>query len=261
MTGRCRIAALAVCALVWIGALVPAAVAAATAVVVVFGAASLKEALDAQGKQFEAATGNRVVVSYGASSALAKQIEAGAPADLFICADPEWMDHLDHKKFVRTGTRVDLLRNALVLIAPAASASTLKIGPGFGLAAALGSDKLAMANPDSVPAGKYGKAALERLGVWASVEKRVARAENVRAALALVARGEAPYGIVYATDAYADKGVRIVDTFPAASHPAIVYPAAIIAQSTSAAAKPLLDYLRSPPARATWEQHGFGLAR
>jgi molybdate transport system substrate-binding protein len=228
--------------------------------VVVFGAASLKEALDEQAKQFESATGNRVVISYGASNALAKQIDAGAPADLFISADLDWMDYVDRKGLVMPGTRVNLLRNTLVLIAPASSKSTLKIGPAFGLAAALGQDKLAMANPDSVPAGKYGKSALEYFGVWGSVEKHVARTENVRAALALVSRGEAPFGIAYSTDALSDKGVRIVDSFPAASHAPIVYPAAILVSSRSPAAGPLLDYLRSGPACAAWQKHGFGIA-
>jgi molybdate transport system substrate-binding protein len=222
-----------------------------------FGAASLKEALDAQAKQFESATGHKVVVSYAASNTLARQIEAGAPADLFISADLDWMDYLDRKAVVMPGTRTSLLRNALVLIAPVSSKAVIKIGPGFDLAGALGSERLAMANPDSVPAGKYGKSALESLGVWGKVQKQVARAENVRAALALVSRGEAPFGIVYATDASADKSVRIVDTFPASSHPPIVYPAAILASSKSPAARPLLDYLRSTPARATWEKYGF----
>jgi molybdate transport system substrate-binding protein len=234
-----------------------AATSASAASVVVFGAASLREALDAQAKQFESATGHKVVVSYAASNTLARQIEAGAPVDLFISADLDWMDYLDRKVLLMPGTRVDVLRNALVLIAPASSKSVLKIGPGFDLPDALGSRRLAMGNPDSVPAGKYGKSALESLGMWRSVEKRVARAENVRAALALVSRGEAPFGIVYATDAYADKRVRIVDTFPASSHPPIVYPAAILASSKSAAAKTLLDYLRTTPARATWERYGF----
>jgi molybdate transport system substrate-binding protein len=243
---------LAVLVLAWL-----AATSSSAADVVVFGAASLKEALDAQVKRFESATGHKAVVSYAASNTLAKQIEAGAPADLFVSADLDWMDHLDRKALVMPGTRVDLLRNALVLIAPASSKSELKIGPGFDLAGALGSGRLAMANPDSVPAGKYGRHALDCLGGWEGVRKRVARAENVRAALALVSRGEAPFGIVYATDAYADKGVRIVDTFPAACHPPIVYPAAILASSKSPAAKPLLEYLRSMPARATWERHGF----
>jgi len=227
--------------------------------VVVFAAASLKEAMDDQARQFEAATGNKVVVSYGASNALAKQIESAAPADAFISADEDWMNYLDQRKLVMPGTRVDLLRNTLVLIAPASSKAALRIGPGFGLAAALKQDKLAMANPDSVPAGKYGKSALESLGVWGSIEKQVARAESVRAALALVSRGEAPFGIVYATDAYSDKGVRIVDTFPANTYSPIVYPAAMTARSKSPAAKPLLDYLRSANARPVWAKYGFGV--
>jgi len=227
--------------------------------VVVFAAASLKEAMDDQARQFEAATGNKVVVSYGASNALAKQIESAAPADAFISADQDWMNYLDQRKLVMPGTRVDLLRNTLVLIAPASSKAALRIGPGFGLAAALKQDKLAMANPDSVPAGKYGKSALESLGVWGSIEKQVARAESVRAALALVSRGEAPFGIVYATDAYSDKGVRIVDTFPANTYSPIVYPAAMTARSKSPAAKPLLDYLRSANARPVWAKYGFGV--
>lgn len=229
--------------------------------VTVFAAASLKEALDEQAKTFEATTGNKVIVSYGASSALAKQIEAGAPADLFISADLDWMDYVAARNLLAPNARFNLLRNTLVLIAPSSSSSTLKIAPNFGLAAALGTEKLAMANPDSVPAGKYGRSALEKLGVWTSVEKRVARAENVRAALALVSRGEAPFGIVYSTDAWADKSVKIVDTFPPDSYPPIVYPAALVATSKSNAAKPLLDYLRSPAARPVWEKYGFGLAQ
>jgi molybdate transport system substrate-binding protein len=229
--------------------------------VTVFAAASLKEALDDQAKQFESSTGNKVVVSYAASNALAKQIESGAPADVFISADLDWMDYLDQRRLLASNTRYNLLRNSIVLIAPASSSSTLKIAPNFGLAAALGSDKLAMANPDSVPAGRYGKSALESLGVWTSVERQVARAENVRAALALVSRGEAPFGIVYRTDAMADRGVRVVDAFPAGSHPPIVYPAAVVATSKSAAAKDLLDFLRSPSARPTWDKYGFALAQ
>ena len=232
----------------------------AAADVSVFAAASLKEAMDEQAKQFESKTGNKVIVSYGASNALARQIEAGAPADIFVSADLDWMDYLDHKHLVAPNTRFDLLRNTLVLIAPASSHSTLRIAPHFDLAAALGTEKLAMANPDSVPAGKYGKSALERLGVWTSVERQVARAENVRAALALVSRGEAPMGIVYKTDALADQNVKIVDTFPPDSYPPIVYPAALVAASKSTAGKPLLVYLRSAAARSTWERYGFGLA-
>jgi molybdate transport system substrate-binding protein len=229
--------------------------------VTVFAAASLKEALDEQARQFEATTGNKVIISYGASSALAKQVDAGAPADAFISADLDWMDHVDQRGLLMPNTRVNLLRNTLVLIAPASSKSTLRIGPGFALAPELGREKLAMANPDSVPAGKYGRSALERLGVWGSVEKQVARAENVRAALALVSRGEAPFGIVYSTDALSDKGVKIVDTFPPGSYPPIVYPAALLVSGKSPAAMPLLDYLRSVVARSIWEKYGFGLAR
>jgi molybdate transport system substrate-binding protein len=233
----------------------------AAADVTVFAAASLKEAMDDQARQFEADTGNKVIVSYGASNALAKQIDAGAPADIFISADLDWMDYLDQRRLLAPNSRFALLRNTLVLIAPASSKSALKIAPNFGLAAALGNEKLAMANPDSVPAGKYGKGALVALGVWNSVEKQIARAENVRAALALVSRGEAPFGVVYKTDALADKGVKVVDTFPPDSHPPIVYPAALLAASKVPGAKRLLDYLRSTPARAVWEKYGFGSAQ
>jgi molybdate transport system substrate-binding protein len=236
-------------------------VTAATANLTVFAAASLKEALDEQAWQFEARTGDRVVVSYAASNALARQIEAGAPADLFISADLDWMDFLDQRKLLAPGTRVTLLGNTLVLIAPATSNVTLKIGAGFGLASALGGGRLAMANPDSVPAGRYGRSALEALGVWSSVETRIARTENVRAALALVARGEAPLGIVYRTDALAEKGVRVVDTFPASTHPPILYPAAVVATGQAPAARSLLDYLHSPAVASIWEKYGFGVVK
>jgi len=248
-----------VASLLVVGSVIVASPIALAADVTLFAAASLKEAMDEQAKNFDAATGNKTIVSYGGSNALAKQIESGAPADLFISADLDWVDYLEQRKLLAPGTRANLLRNALVLVAPASSASTLKIGPNFGLAAALGNEKLAMANPDSVPAGKYGKSALEKLGVWPAVAKQVARADTVRAALALVSRGEAPFGIVYRTDALADKGAKIVDTFPGDTHPPIVYPIAIIATSKSPAAKALLDYLRSDAARAAWERYGFGL--
>ena len=234
---------------------------AAAAEVRVLAAASLKEAMDEQARRFEAASGDNVVVSYGASNALAKQIEAGSPADLFISADVDWMDHVDTRRLLAPGTRIDLLRNTLVLIAPAASPVKLNIAPGFALAQALGSGKLAMANPDSVPAGKYGKRALESLGVWTSVEAQVARAENVRAALVLIARGEAPLGIVYNTDALAERGVKVVGTFPASSHPPIVYPAAVLADSKSVPSVALLNALRSSQARAIWEKYGFGVVQ
>jgi len=229
--------------------------------VTVSAAASLKEALDEQSRQFETRTGDKVVVAYAASNALAKQIETGAPADVFISADLEWMDYLDQRRLLAPKTRVTLLHNTLVLIAPATSKINLKIGPGFGLSSALAGERLAMANPDSVPAGKYGKNALETLGVWTSVEKQLARTENVRAALALVARREAPLGIVYSTDAFAEKGVRVVDTFPASSHPPILYPAAVVAASRSTAARPFLDYLHSAAASPIWEKYGFGVVK
>lgn len=224
----------------------------------VFAAASLKEAMDEQGRRFERVTGNKVIVAYGASNALAKQIEAGAPADLFISADLDWMEYVVQRGLVAPNARIDLLRNTLVLIAPSSSNAALKIGANFGLAAALGKERLAMGNPDSVPAGRYGKSALEKMGVWTSVEKKVAAAENVRAALALVSRGEAPFGIVYRTDALADKGVKVIDTFPPGSYPEIVYSAAVLAASKSGSARALLDYLRSAPAGAVWEKYGFG---
>ena len=246
--------AVALCA----AALAPAAVAQN---VTVFAAASLKEALDEAARAHEKRFGARVIVSYLGSAALARQIEKGAPADIFISADLDWMAYLDQRRLLRTESRVNLLSNSLVLIAPAASKTALVIGPGFPLAAALGDKPLAMADPDSVPAGKYGKAALEGLGVWNEVAPHVARAENVRAALALVARGEAPLGIVYRTDARVEPRVRIVGEFPAHLHPPIVYPAAIVAASRSSRAAPLLAFLRSDEARQIWERHGFALGR
>ncbi len=227
----------------------------------VFAAASLKEALDEQASKFEADTGSKVVVSYAGSNALAKQIEAGAPADVFLSADVDWVDYLDKHKLIRPGTRVDLLRNRLVLIAPADSPASLRIAPGFGLAAALGAGRLAMANPDSVPAGKYGRDALRSLGIWTAIEPHMARAENVRAALLLVARGEAPFGLVYATDALADRKVRVVDTFAESTHAPIVYPVAIVASSRSPYAQRFVDSLASPAARAIWARHGFTMAK
>ena len=230
--------------------------AASAADVTLFAAASLKESLDAVAQDYMRQSADRSVISYGASSALVRQIENGAPADLFLSADLDWMDYLAQRKLIDPASRRNLLGNQLVLIASAASADTLKIGPGFALAARLGSEKLAMANPDAVPAGKYGKAALQALGVWPAVEGKVARAENVRAALLLVARGEARYGIVYRTDALAEPKVRIVDTFPASSHAPIVYPAALTA-SAAPAAKKLLDYMQGEPAAAIWRKFGF----
>jgi molybdate transport system substrate-binding protein len=213
--------------------------------------------MDEQAKRFTAAMGSKVIIAYGGSNALARQIEAGAPAEVFISADEDWMDYLDRRHLLVPGTRSNLLRNELVLIAPSNSSATLRIAPGFALATALRDEKLAMANPDSVPAGKYGKRALESLGVWKSLEKQVVRTDNVRAALALVARGEAAFGIVYKTDALAERSVRIVDTFPEETHAPIVYPAALVALGKSPVAKEFLDFLRSGAARPLWEKYGF----
>jgi len=224
--------------------------------VTVFAAASLEGALDAAVKPYERGSGNKVVVSYGGSNALARQIEAGAPAALFIGADLDWVDYVEKRGLVVPGTRRNLLGNDLVLVAPAGSTASVKIAPGFDLAAALGGGRLALADPAAVPAGKYAKAALESLGAWKGVEPYLAPAENVRAALVLVSRGEAPLGIVYRTDAMADKGVRVVAAFPEGSHPPIVYPMVEL-KGAGAAANGLAKALSSPEARAIWERHGF----
>lgn len=223
----------------------------------IYAAASLKECLDELTRQFEKQSGTKVLVSYAATSALARQIERGAPADIFISADLEWMNYLEQRKLVRAGTRTNLLSNRLVLIAPAASKAGLTIAPKFALAAALGSGRLAIADPASVPAGKYAKTALESLGVWGEVASRLAPGENVRAALALVARGETPLGIVYRTDAVAERKVRVIGEFPAYLHPPIVYPAAVLTDSRSPSAEALLHFLRTADARATWRKFGF----
>lgn len=225
--------------------------------VTVFAAASLKTALDAIAAAWQAETGKATAISYAGSSALAKQIEEGAPADIFFSADLAWMDYLAERKLIRDATRHSLLGNRIVLVAPADSSVEATIAPGFPLADLLGDGRLAMADPEAVPAGKYGKAALETLGVWESVRNKVAAAENVRAALVFVARGEAPLGIVYATDAAAEPGVRVVDSFPADTHPPIVYPVAALANSSNPDAAGFLDYLGSAAARAVFEKQGF----
>lgn len=229
--------------------------------VTVFAAASLKEALDEVVRRFESGKGGRIRVSYAASSALARQIEKGAPADIFISADLDWMDHLEKRGLIRATTRGNLLSSRLVLIVPADSKAVLTIAPGFPLATALGDRRLAMPDPDSVPAGKYGRAALEALGVWPDVAPKVARAENVRAALALVARGEAPFGIGYSTDAMAERKVRVIGEFAAHLHPPIVYPVALTSESKSGTAEVLLRFLRSAEARSVWQQYGFRPAK
>ena len=224
----------------------------------VLAAASLQEALNAAADGWTRKGHPRPVISFAASSALARQVEAGASADLFISADEEWMDYVAKKRLLRPNTRVSFLFNNLVLVAPAASQVRLTIAPNFPLARTLGNGRLAMADPDSVPAGKYGKEALTHLGVWASVQDKVARAENVRAALALVDRGEAPLGIVYTTDALADHGVRIVDTFPPRSHTLISYPVAVLAASTNPDADGFRRYLLSGEGKAVFHRFGFG---
>lgn len=228
-----------------------------TADVILFAASSLQESLDEQAAVFSGRTGLRIAISYFGSSALARQIERGAPADVFISADLDWMDYLQRRKLLQPGSRVNLLSGRLVLIAPAKSAVALTIEPGFAIVQALGDGRLAMADPRSVPAGKYGKAALTALGVWQAVEKKILGAENVRAALAFVARGEAPLGIVYRTDALAETAVRVVGEFPATSHPEIVYPAAIVSGRNTPGASALLRYLASRDARPVWKKHGF----
>jgi molybdate transport system substrate-binding protein len=227
--------------------------------IVVFAAASLKNALDDAAKAYEAKTGNKVVTSYAASSALAKQIESGAHADIFFSADLDWMDYVQQKNLIDTASRRTLLGNTLVLVAPKDSIVSLPIEKNFPLLQALGADgKLAMASVDSVPAGKYGKAALTYLGVWDAVAPRVAQAENVRAALAFVARGEAPLGIVYGTDAKAELAVRVVGTFPEESHPKIEYPVALLAKAKPEARK-FLDFLLSPEVASGFEAQGFSI--
>jgi len=231
--------------------------------IVVFAAASMKNALDEVNAAWAAAHGGRkAVISYAASSALAKQIESGAPADLFISADLDWMDYVAERKLIRPETRGNLLGNRLVLIAAKDSKQNITLAPGLDLAALLGRDgKLSMGSVDSVPAGKYGKAALEKLGSWAAVKDRIAQADNVRAAMLLVSRGEAPLGIVYQTDAAADPNVRIVGQFPEDTHPPIIYPAAVTKDSTNAEAPAFLAFMRSDAARAAFERQGFTVLR
>ena len=223
----------------------------------VFAAASLKNALDDIDEAWRRGTGKPTAISYAASSLLAKQIENGAPADLFISADSDWMDYLESRKLIKPQSRSDLLGNSIVLVASAISTVELTIAPGFALAAALGGGRLAMADPAAVPAGRYGKAALDKLGVWDTVANRIAAAENVRAALLLVARGEAPLGIVYRTDAAVEPGVRIIGTFPPDTHPPIVYPIALTATSENPDAPALLVYLRGAASRAQFQKAGF----
>jgi len=227
--------------------------------VVVFAAASLKNALDAINEQWQKDTGKKAVISYAASSALAKQIEQGAPAQMFISADLDWMDYAAQKNLIKPETRSNLLGNRIVLIAPKDKAQGVDIKPGFDLLKILGNGRLSMANVDSVPAGKYGKAALEKLGVWSNVSDKIAQAENVRAALLLVSRGETLAGIVYQTDAAADANVKIIGTFPADTHPPIIYPVALTAGATSPDAEAFLAYIKSAKAKPLFEAQGFNV--
>jgi molybdate transport system substrate-binding protein len=225
--------------------------------ITVFAAASMKNALDDIDAAYTARTGVKITVSYAASSALAKQIEQGAPADVFVSADTDWMDYAAAKKTIDEGSRVNLLGNSIVLVAPKDSRiDNVTIAQGFDLAKLAGDGKIATGDVKSVPVGKYAKAALEKLGAWQAAEPKFAMAESVRAALALVARGEAPLGIVYSTDAKVEPGVKIVGTFPAESHPAIIYPVA-----TTVTAKrwtnDYLAFLRSTAAKTIFERYGF----
>jgi molybdate transport system substrate-binding protein len=226
----------------------------------VFAAASMKNALDDANAAYTKSTGVKVVASYAASSALAKQIEQGAPADVFISADLQWMDYVAQKKLIKPDTRVNLLGNRLVLIAPADSKlDKVTIAKPFDIAKLAGNDRIAVADVKAVPAGLYAKAALESLGGWAAAEPKLAMAENVRATLAFVARGETPIGIVYATDAKVEPKVKIVGVFPDGSHPPVVYPIAATATTTNAATLRYLDFLRTGPARTIFEKYGFSV--
>lgn len=230
---------------------------AAAAEVTVFAAASMKNAMDEIAAAWTAETGDKAVVALAGSSALARQIEQGAPADVFVSANPGWMDRLQEAGLIDAESRVDLLRNAIVLIAHGKGAEAVEIGPGFDLAGRLGDGKLAMALVDAVPAGIYGKAALESLGAWTAVQPKAAQADNVRAALALVATGEAPLGVVYRTDAVASDDVTVVGVFPPESHPPIVYPAATVAASDNPLKARFLAFLHGPAARQAFERQGF----
>lgn len=238
------------------GALVALAPPAARADTVVFAAASLGDALKQVGDAYKAKSGQNATFSFAASSALAKQIEASGGADIFISADRDWMDYLDNRGLIARDTRKDLLGNHLVLIAPAASSVNLAIAPHFDLLGALAGGRLSLADPDTVPAGKYAKSALTSLGAWNSVVDHVVSAENVRVALAYVARGEAPLGIVYTTDAMAEPKVKIVGTFPDNTHAAIVYPLALT-KDAKPEAKAFLDFMSGPEAQAIYAKAGF----
>jgi molybdate transport system substrate-binding protein len=226
--------------------------------ITVFAAASLKNALDDTNAAFTKATGIKVTTSYAASSALAKQIEQSAPADVFISADLQWMDYLAERKLIKPDTRINLLGNKLVLIAPADSKlANVAIGDGFDIAKLAGDGRIAVADTKSVPAGLYAKAALEKLGAWKAAEPKLAQAENVRATLAFVARGETPVGIVYETDAKIEPKVKTIGAFPDGSYPPVTYPVATTAESKKPGVAQYLHFLRMPAAKAIFEKYGF----
>jgi molybdate transport system substrate-binding protein len=228
---------------------------------VALAASSLTDALTEVASAYTRQTGQSVKLSFAASSALARQIEAGAPADVFFSADTDWMDYLDQRHLIAAGTRTDVLGNRLVLIAPADSKVQIDIAsaPAQALVKALGNGRLATGDPVSVPVGRYARAVLSRFGAWESVRDRIAAADNVRTALAFVARGDAPLGIVYRTDALLEKRVRIVAEFPADSHDPITYPAAATARASPGAAR-FVEFLRSAPAQAIFHRFGFDSA-
>jgi molybdate transport system substrate-binding protein len=222
----------------------------------VFGAASLTNVLQDLGDAFTKESSVAVKFSFASSSTLARQIEQGAPADVFMSADKEWMDYLQTRHLIQEASRRDVAGNRLVLIAPVDSTIKLEIAPNFPLADALGKGHLATGDPAAVPVGRYAEAALTKLGVWSQVQDRIVRAESVRSALAFVDRGEAPLGIVYQTDALVDRNVRVVAVFPADTHPPIVYPVALTRSAQTGAAR-FVAFITSPAARATFKSYGF----
>ena len=229
------------------------------ATVTVFAAASTTNAITDIGNLFESQGKGKIQASFASSSTLAKQIESGAPAEVFLSANEKWMDYLEEKKLVQPGSRLDYLGNSLVLVAPADSQLKAEIKPGFPLLDWLGQGRLAVGDPDHVPAGIYAKAALTKLGVWDKIEPRLARAADVRGALALVERGEAPLGIVYATDAAIAPQLQVAGVFPEDSHPAIVYPLALVGEKAGPTARAFYVFLRGPEAKAIFTRYGFAV--
>ena len=252
-----KLLAFAVCAAAWTGA---SATESGSKPLTVLAAASLTNVLGELGNEFTKSQGIPIRFSFAASSTLARQIESGAPANLFVSADQEWMDYLDQRGLIRKATRHDLLSNRLALIAPADSKVDLRVERGFALAAALGGGRLSTGDPDNVPVGRYARSALMSLGVWNDVADRLVRAEDVRTALAFVARGEAPLGIVYETDARIEEKVRLVALFPEYSHTRITYPMALTTDAGPEAAR-LAEFLRSDASRAVFERFGFVVLR